>query len=361
MEYRQLGNSGLKVSVLTMGTMTFGGQGGFAKVGNVSLDEVRRLIDLMADAGVNLIDTADVYSAGASEAMLGEAMGGKRKPGMLIASKARFPMGSGPNDAGLSRWHLIRSCEASLKRLRTDVIDLYQVHQWDGITPLEETLEALDNLVRSGKVRYIGCSNYSGWHVMKAMEIARRDNRIPFISQQIHYTLQAREAEYELIPITLDQKLGILVWSTIAGGLLSGKHRRNKNAPEGTRQMAGWTEPPIADENKLWEIVDELVAVGEAHGVSAARIALAWLLQRPGVSSIIIGGRNEAQFKDNLAAVEVKLTADEIARLDKVSEPTMLYPYWHQAWTAKDRLGPADLSLIGPYIASGQANGGGGV
>ncbi len=361
MEYRQLGNSGLKVSVLTMGTMTFGGQGGFAKVGNVSLDEVRRLIDLVADAGVNLIDTADVYSAGASEAMIGEAMGGKRKPGMLIATKARFPMGSGPNDAGLSRWHLIRSCEASLKRLRTDVIDLYQVHQWDGVTPLEETLEALDNLVRSGKVRYIGCSNYSGWHLMKAMEIARRDNRIPFISQQIHYTLQAREAEYELIPITLDQKLGVLVWSPIAGGLLSGKHRRNKNAPEGTRQMAGWTEPPIADENKLWDIVDELVAIGEAHGVSAARIALAWLLERPGVSSIIIGGRNEAQFTDNLAAVDVKLTAEERARLDKVSQPTLLYPYWHQAWTAKDRLGPADLSLIGPYIANGQASGGGGV
>ncbi|HEY1944578.1 MAG TPA: aldo/keto reductase [Roseiarcus sp.] len=361
MEYRQLGNSGLKVSVLTMGTMTFGGQGGFAKVGNVSLEEVRRLIDLVADAGVNLIDTADIYSAGASEVMIGEAMGGKRKPGMLIATKARFPMGSGPNDAGLSRWHLIRSCEASLKRLRTDVIDLYQVHQWDGVTPLEETLEALDNLVRSGKVRYIGCSNYSGWHLMKAMEIARRDNRIPFISQQIHYTLQAREAEYELIPITLDQKLAVLVWSPIAGGLLSGKHRRNKNAPEGTRQIAGWTEPPIADENKLWDIVDELVAVGEAHGVSAARIALAWLLERPGVSSIIIGGRNEAQFKDNLAAVSVKLTAEERARLDKVSQPTLLYPYWHQAWTAKDRLGPADLSLIGPYIASGQANGGGGV
>ena len=351
MEYRQLGNSGLKVSVLTMGTMTFGGQGGFAKVGNVSLDEVRRLIDLVADAGVNLIDTADVYSAGASEEMIGEAMAGKRKPGMLIATKARFPMGSGPNDAGLSRYHLIRACEASLKRLRTDVIDLYQVHQWDGLTPLEETLEALDNLVRSGKVRYVGCSNYSGWHLMKAMEVARRDNRIPFVSQQIHYTLQAREAEYELIPVTLDQKLGILVWSPIAGGLLSGKHRRNKNAPEGTRQMAGWREPPVADENKLWDIVEELVAIGEAHGVSAARIALAWLLERPGVTSLIIGGRNEEQFKDNLAATQVKLTAEERARLDKVSQPTLLYPYWHQAWTAKDRLGPADLSLIGPYLA----------
>src|ERR1700729_4042641 len=237
------GNSairGLKISALTMGTMTFGGKGNFAKVGNLQLDEVRKLIDIVADAGVNLIDTANVYSGGGSEDLIGEAMGHKRKSGMLIATKARFPMGEGPNDRGLSRWHLIRECEASLKRLRTDVIDLYQVHQWDGLTPLEETMEALDGLVRSGKVRYVGCSNWSGWHMMKAMEVARRDGRIPFVSEQIHYTLQAREAEYELLPIALDQKLAVLVWSPIAGGLLSGKHRRNKAAPEGTRQVAGW-------------------------------------------------------------------------------------------------------------------------
>jgi len=351
MEYRQLGNSGLKVSALTMGTMTFGGKGVFAKIGDVSLEEARRLIDLVADAGVNLIDTADIYSAGGAESMLGEAMGGKRKPGMLIATKARYATGEGPNDVGLSRWHLIRACEASLKRLRTDVIDLYQVHQWDGLTPLEETLEALDNLVRAGKVRYVGCSNFSGWHVMKAMEVARRDGRIPFVSQQIHYTLQAREAEYELIPIALDQKLGVLIWSPLAGGLLSGKHRRDKSAPAGTRVTAGWKEPPIADEGKLWDIVDELVAIGEAHGVSAARIALAWTLGRPGVTSLVVGGRTEAQFRDNLACVEVKLTAEERARLDKVSLPTLLYPYWHQAWTANDRLGPADLALIKPHLS----------
>jgi len=351
MEYRQLGNSGLKVSVLTMGTMTFGGKGNFAKVGDVSLGEVRRLIDLVADAGVNLIDTANIYSGGDSEALLGEAMGGTRKPGMLIATKARFPTGAGPNDAGLSRWHLIRACEDSLTRLRTDVIDLYQVHQWDGMTPLEETLEALDALVRAGKVRYVGCSNYSGWHVMKAMEVARRDGRIPFVSQQIHYTLQAREAEYELIPIALDQKLGVLVWSPLAGGLLSGKHRRDAAAPEGTRLTAGWKEPPIADEGKLWDIVEELVAIGDAHGVSAARVALCWTLGRPGVTSMIVGGRTEAQFRDNLACLEVKLSAEERARLDHVSQPTLLYPYWHQAWTASDRLSAADLALLAPYLA----------
>ena len=281
MEYRQLGASGLKVSALTMGTMTFGGKGNSAKTGNLQLKDVRKLIDIVADAGVNLIDTANVYSSGASEELIGEAMGGKRKPGMLIATKARFPMGEGPNDRGLSRWHLIQECEASLKRLRTDVIDLYQVHQWDGLTPLEETMEALDSLVRAGKVRYVGCSNFSGWHVMKAMEVARRDGRIPFVSEQIHYTLQAREAEYELIPIAIDQKLGVLVWSPLAGGLLSGKHRRNKTA-EGSRFVAGWKEPPILDENRLWAIVDELVAVAEAHKVSAAQIALAWLHSAPG-------------------------------------------------------------------------------
>ncbi len=350
MQYRQLGNSGLKVSELTLGTMTFGGQGGFARVGAVSLAEARRLIDLVADSGVNLIDTADVYSAGLAEEIIGEALGGKRPPGMLIASKARFTMGPGPNDKSLSRWHLIRAAEASLKRLRTDVIDLYQVHQWDGLTPLEETLEALDNLVRAGKVRYIGCSNFSGWHVMKALEVARRDGRIPFVSQQIHYTLQAREAEYELIPISIDQKLGVLVWSPLAGGLLSGKHRRNKATPGDTRLAAGWKEPPIADENKLWDIIDELVAIADAHNVSGAQIALAWLLGRPAVSTVIIGGRTEAQIMDNLGAANIALTAEERARLDKVSLPTLLYPYWHQAWTANDRLSPADLSLIGPHL-----------
>jgi aryl-alcohol dehydrogenase-like predicted oxidoreductase len=352
MEYRLLGGSGLKVSVLTIGTMTFGGRANFSKVGSVALDEVRRIIDLGADAGVNLIDTADIYSLGLSEEILGEAMAGGRKPGMLIATKARFPMGEGPNDRGLSRWHLIRACEASLKRLKTDVIDLYQVHQWDGQTPLEETMEALDSLVRAGKVRYVGCSNFSGWHVMKAMEIARRDGRVPFVSQQIHYSPQAREAEYELIPISLDQKIGVLVWSPLAGGLLSGKHRRDKTAPEGTRQTAGWTEPPIADEGKLWDIVEELVAIGEAHNVSAAQITLAWLLGRPAVSTIIMGGRTEAQFKDNLACLDVKLSAEERARIDKVSQPTLLYPYWHQARAAKDRLGAPDLALLAPYLTA---------
>ncbi len=349
MEYRLLGRSGLKVSTLTVGTMTFGGKGWAKTVGDLGVSDARRLVDLCLDAGVNLIDTADVYSQGVSEDIIGEITGGKRKNGVLIATKARFPMGDGPNDAGSSRHHLIRACEASLKRLKTDVIDLYQLHEWDGQTPLEETMEALDMLVRQGKVRYIGCSNFSGWHIMKALGVSAADHRQRFVSQQIHYTLEARDAEYELLPISIDQGLGVLVWSPLAGGLLSGKHRRNKTA-EGSRQLAGWDEPPIRDEDRLWAIVDALVDIAENRSVSAAQIALAWLIGRKAVTSVIIGGRTEAQFKDNLASADLVLTDEERHRLDAVSAPPVLYPYWHQLRTAKDRLGDADLSLLGPHV-----------
>ncbi len=355
MEYRLLGKSGLKISTITLGTMTMGGKGAFAKVGNVGLDEARRQFDMCIDAGVNLIDTADVYSSGACEEIVGEALGGKRKAGVLLATKARFPMGDGPNDRGLSRHYLIRACEASLRRLKTDVIDLYQVHEWDGQTPLEETLETLDTLVRQGKVRYIGCSNYSGWHVMKALGISATEHRQRFISQQIHYTLEAREAEYELVPISVDQGLGILVWSPLAGGLLSGKHRRDAAQPQGTRQLAGWSEPPIRDEDRLWRIVDTLVEIAGAKGVSAAQVALAWTIGRQGVTSVIIGGRTEAQLKDNLGAAALKLTADERRKLDEASAPPILYPYWHQLWTASDRLGAADLALLGDEVRKRQS------
>jgi aryl-alcohol dehydrogenase-like predicted oxidoreductase len=350
MEYRLLGRFGLKVSTITLGTMTMGGGGQFAKVGNVGLDEARRQIDLCLDHGVNLIDTADVYSAGASEEIVGAALGGKRPKGVLIATKARFPAGDGPNDRGLSRYHLMRACEASLKRLNTDVIDLYQVHEWDGLTPLEETLEALDRLVADGKVRYVGCSNYSGWHLMKALGISERERRQRFVSQQIHYTLEAREAEYELLPITIDQGVGVLVWSPLAGGLLSGKHRRNQATPEGTRQLAGWKEPPIRDEERLWNIVDAVVAIAEAHAVSGAQVALAWLLGRPGITSLVIGGRTEAHILDNLGAADLVLSEQERRTLDEISAPPILYPYWRQLWTANDRLSRADLALLGPHL-----------
>src|SRR5690348_11086431 len=297
MEYRTLGQSGLRVSVLTMGTMTFGGRGGFAQVGATDVDQARRQVDMCLEAGVNLIDTADVYSGGLAEDIVGEVLKGRRDE-VLVATKVRMPMGRGPNDAGLSRHHVISGCEASLRRLGTDHIDLYQVHEWDGQTPLEETLEALDTLVRSGKVRYVGASNYAGWQLMKALGVADRNNLPRFVSQQIYYSLQARDAEYELVPLSLDQGLGILVWSPLAGGLLSGKYRRSDPNPEGTRRFAGWDEPPVYDEGKLYDTIEVLLEIAAVHRASAARVALAWTLGRPGITSVIIGARTDEQLAD---------------------------------------------------------------
>lgn len=339
MEYRNLGRSGLKVSVLTMGTMTFGGAAAFAGTGNTDLAGARRQIDLCRDAGVNLFDTADIYSGGLSEDILGEALGAARND-ILIASKVRFPVGDGPNDQGLSRHHILRGVEASLRRLRTDVIDILYLHEWDGQTPLEETLSALDSLVAQGKVRYVGASNFSGWQLMKALAVADARGFPRPVTQQIHYTLEAREAEYELVPVAVSEGVGILVWSPIAGGLLSGKY--GPDAPS-ARQVAGWREPPIRDVPRLWRIVAALKDVAAAHGVSAARVALAWLLGRPGVTSLVIGGRSEDQFRDSLGAVDLRLTDEDRSRLDAVSAPPVIYPYWHQNWTASARFGPADF------------------
>ena len=349
MEYRLLGRSGLKVSTVTLGTMTFGGKGKFAFVGNTDQQGAQRIVDIALDAGVNLLDTSDQYSLGKGEEMVGETIRNKRND-VLIATKARFPMGRGPNDQGLTRHHLIRACEGSLKRLNTDHIDLYQVHEWDGLTPLEETMAALDSLVTSGKVRYLGASNYSGWHLMKALGVAERAGTTRFISQQIHYTLEAREAEYELVPISLDQGVGILVWSPLAGGLLSGKYRRGQASPEGGRDFAGWKEPPVHDENRLYDIIEELVAIGAEHDATAAEVALAWLLHRPGVSSVVIGANTEAQLRTNLKSAELKLTDADMERLDAVSRLKLLYPYWHQALTAGDRLGATDLVLLKQHL-----------
>jgi aryl-alcohol dehydrogenase-like predicted oxidoreductase len=329
--------------------MTFGGESVFSKVGATDVKGARRQVDLCIEAGVNLFDTANIYSHGLSEEILGQVLEGRRDQ-VLVATKFRMVMRDGPNEGGASRFHIIRECEDSLRRLRTDYIDLYQIHEWDGETPLDETLEALDTLVRSGKVRYIGCSNYSGWHLMKALAISDRRNYVRYVSQQIYYSLQARDAEYELVPITLDQGLGILVWSPLAGGLLSGKYRRGQSGPEGSRHLNNWGEPPIHDEDQLYNIIDALVEIGSNHKVSAAQIALAYVLGRPGVTSLVIGARSEEQLKDNLGAADVKLTAEERARLDKVSQPRLLYPYWHQAKTAKERLSAADRSLLGPYL-----------
>ncbi len=350
MEYRNLGRSGLKLSALTLGTMTFGGRGAFAKTGSTDVAGARRQIDMCVEAGVNSLDTADAYSGGACEEIVGEVLEGRRER-LVVATKARFPMGDkGPNDRGLSRHHLVRACEASLKRLRTDYIDLYWLHEWDGLTPLEETLRALDDLTREGKIRYVGVSNFSGWHVMKTLAAAERQGLVRPVGQQIHYTLQAREAERELLPIAVDQGVGVVVWSPLAGGWLSGKYRRGRPAPEDTRQAAEWGEPPIGDVEALYDVVEVLVEVAEARGVSAAQVALAWLLGRPGVTSVIVGARTDAQLADNLKAADLVLTAEEAGRLEAASRPALPYPYWHQNWTASDRLSAADLVLHGPYL-----------
>jgi len=351
MEHRNLGRSGLRVPVLSLGTMTFGGRGNFAAVGDTDAAGAARQIDMALDAGANLVDTADVYSAGLSEEIIGEVLDAAgRRDRVLLATKARMPMGDGANDAGLSRHHLIAACEASLRRLRADHIDLFQVHEWDGVTPLEETLSALDDLVRAGKVRYVGCSNYTGWQLMKALGVSQRHGFERFVSQQIHYSLQAREAEYEIVPAGLDQGVGIMVWSPLGGGLLSGKYRRGEQGPEGARQLTDWNEPPVRDPDALHDVVDVLVGIADGRGVSAAQVAIAWLLGRPGVATVVIGARTDEQLADNLAAADLELSADERARLDAVSAPPLIYPHWHQAKTARDRLGEPELTLLAPHV-----------
>jgi aryl-alcohol dehydrogenase-like predicted oxidoreductase len=349
MQYRQLGRTGLRVSTFTLGTMGFGGTGWASSVGTIDVAGAREEIAIARDAGVNLIDTADVYSGGLSEEIVGQALGASRDE-VLLATKVRMPMGEGPNDAGLSRHHVIRAAEASLRRLGTDYIDLYQVHEWDGHTPIEETLTALDDLVRSGKVRYVGCSNYAAWQMMKALGIADARGLERFASTQVYYSLQNRDVETEIVPAALDQGLGILVWSPLAGGLLSGKYRRGVPAPAGSRHLSEWDEPPVHDEDKLYDTIELAVKIGESHGVSAARVSLAYLVQKPGVTSLVVGARTPEQLRDNLAAADLELTADEVSALDDVSGEPLRYPFWHQAKTSSDRLSPADLSQIARHL-----------
>jgi aryl-alcohol dehydrogenase-like predicted oxidoreductase len=344
LNHRQLGRTGLMVSTLALGTVAWRtnlSQGGEPEVG---ADEAGRIVDACLDAGINLFDTANVYGSGQSESLLGEVLG-KRRPDVLLATKVRFSRSGKPNDAGLSRHQIIAACEASLRRLKTDWIDLYQVHGWDGLTPLEETLDALNRLIEAGKVRYIGCSNYSGWHLMKALWIADRNGRRRFESQQIHYTLLSREAEQELLPIALDQGVGALVWSPLATGLLSG--RIDRSSPN----LNSWREPPVPDSNRLFEILDVARAIAADHGATVAQVAQTWLLQRPAVTSIIIGPRTMGECLDSLASATLILSDDECSRLDHASVMPLGYPYWHQAATVTDRLSIADLSLLSPHLS----------
>ncbi len=330
MEYRQLGRSGLKVPVLSFGTGTFGGGNEFFKAwGSTDVAEATRLVDICLEAGVDLFDTADVYSQGLSEEILGQAVAGRRQ-NVLLATKATFPMGERRNGVGSSRFHLVRACEESLRRLGTDYIDLYQMHGFDALTPVDETLSALDTLVRDGKVRYIGCSNFSGWHLMKALSISERYGWASYVVHQAYYSLVGRDYEWELMPLALDRGLGTLVWSPLGWGRLTGKIRRGQPLPETSRlHVTAEAGPPLEDEY-VYRVVDALDAVASECGKSVPQIALNWLLQRPTITSVIIGARDENQLRQNLAAADWKLAPEQIAALDAASEKVPPYPYWHQ-------------------------------
>ncbi len=308
------------------------------------------MIDIAVGSGVNLFDTADEYSAGRAEEILGAALRGRRDAA-LISTKVRTPTGTGPNCAGSSRHHVIRAVEASLRRLGTDYVDLLSLHAWDGETPLEETLSVLDNLISTGKVRYIGACNFSGWHLSAAVAVSERLRYQRLVSHQMHYSLLTRDAENELLPAAIFHRVGVLVWSPLAGGWLTGKYRRDVSPRPPARQLGDWDEPPLTDHERLHRIVDALANIARERGVSAASIALAWLLGRPGVTSLILGARTERQLSGNLAAANLRLSDAETEALDAISLEPPPYPLWHQAKLAADRLSPADRVALGPYLS----------
>jgi aryl-alcohol dehydrogenase-like predicted oxidoreductase len=330
MEHRQLGRSGLQVPVLSFGTVTFGGGTEFFRAWGASdVGEATRLVDICLEAGANMFDTADVYSQGLSEEILGKAIEGRRAR-VLISTKGTFRTGPGPNDVGSSRAHLVAAVEASLRRLGTDYIDLYQLHAFDALTPVEETLQTLDDLVRAGKIRYIGCSNFSGWHLMKSLAVSDRYGWARYVAHQAYYSLVGREFEWELMPLALDQGVGTAVWSPLGWGRLTGKIRRGAPPPDVSRLAATRDAGPPVPEDYLFDVVDALVEVAEDTGHTVPQVALNWLLQRSTVSTVIIGARTEAQLRDNLGAADFALTAEQVARLDAASGRPLTYPYWHQ-------------------------------
>jgi len=335
MESRQLGKSGLHVPVLSLGTGTFGGTNEFFKKwGDTGDKEATRLVDICLEHGLNLFDTANVYSQGDSERVLGAAIKGKRDQ-VLISTKATFPMGEGPNNRGSSRLHLIQSCEDSLKRLGTDHIDLYFMHGFDALTPVEETLRTLETLVSSGKVRYIGCSNFSGWHVMKSLAASERLGLERYVAYQGYYSLIGRDYEWELMPLALDQGLGLMVWSPLGWGRLTGKIRRGEPLPEGRIKSGGEAGGPTVENEYLYTVVDALDVIAQETGKTVPQVALNWLLSRPSVANVVIGARNEEQLRQNLGAIGWSLTAEQVARLEDASRRPPVYPYWHQLLAAE--------------------------
>lgn len=333
MEYRSLGRSGLKVPELCFGTGTLGSNNEFFRAwGETSDDEAKKLIDICMEAGCNFFDTADVYSSGGSETAVGKAISHLKREDVLISTKATFRFGEGPNNVGSSRYHLIEQLEGSLKRLGTDYVDVYHLHAFDATTPVEETLKTLDNMVQSGKVRYIACSNFSGWHLMKSLSVSERYGWSKYVGHQVYYSLIGRDYEWELMPLAQEQGVGALVWSPLGWGRLTGKIRRGQPLPEGSRlQNASVVDAgPQPDQEHLYNVVDALDAVAAEVGKTVPQVALAWVLSRPTVSTVIIGARDEKQLKANLAATEFKLSTEQIAKLDAASKVNLAYPYWHQ-------------------------------
>lgn len=337
MKYKLLGKTGLKVSELCLGTMTFGGRGMWTAIGALPQDEVNGLVKGSVDAGINFIDTANVYSEGISEQMTGQAIRdlGLKRDDLVVATKVRGAMGAGPNGSGLSRKHILQQADESLSRLHMDYIDLYQIHGFDPLTPMEETLDALDSLVRSGKVRYIGCSNLAAWQIMKALGISAQQHLAKFVSLQAYYTIAGRDLERELAPMLLDQQLGLMVWSPLAGGLLSGKYGKNASAEEGRR--VSFDFPPV-NKDKAFDVIDVMQQIAQSKQVTVAQIALAWLLHQPVVTSVIIGAKKPEQLADNLKAIDVQLTDDELSQLDEVSKLSPEYPGWMIERQSGDRL-----------------------
>jgi len=337
MEFRQLGRSGLKVPAFSLGTATFGGGNDFFKAwGSTDAAEATRLVDLALDAGICLFDTADVYSRGLAEEILGKAIAGRRDK-VLVSTKGTFRMGAGPNDIGSSRHRLAAACDASLRRLGTDYIDVYHLHGFDPVTPIEEVVRAMDDLVRAGKIRYPACSNFSGWHLMKSLAVADRHGYARYVAHQAYYSLVGREYEWELMPLAEEERVGTIVWSPLGWGRLGGKYRRGQPPPDVSRVPGTINSAPPVPDDRLFTVVDALDAIANETGKTVPQIALNWVLQRPTVASVIIGARNEDQFRENLGAIGWSLTAEQVKRLDEASFVKPVYPYWHQRGTMGER------------------------
>lgn len=353
MEYIYLGNSGLRVPKYILGTIPFSGTNGFEATGNVKGENARKMVDMSLQAGINMFDTANLYSQGDAEKVLGSAIKGRRAE-VLLTSKTGFQLGENPNSLGASRVNIETSIDESLQRLGTDYLDLYFVHLWDGRTPPEETIETMTDLVKSGKIRYWGVSNYSGWALARTFTIAEQSGSIPPICQQIYYTPEAREAEYELLPAGGELGVGSMIWSPLGEGLLTGKIGRGKSAPENTRQGGGggWPEPWVMDDERLYNVIDILQEVADGRGVTVPQIALAWVKDRPNVGPVVIAARNEEQLRENIDSFEIVLTKDEHDKIESVARPEPFYPLWHRVMGSYHRGSPSEMPYLEGYKKS---------